>query len=123
MLLPASIRRAFHILRARALAVFGDAPMLFFAVVIGVAFTFRVVVGVVRDAKVPPVVAPTFATGPEPGLPSMAEQAEPAKAAAAAPASAPSVEVGAAARVQPFGSPPPARVAPKPRGRGRKPNR
>ena len=55
-------------MKARAFAVFADAPILFFAVVIGVALTFRVAVGVVRDAKTPPVVAPTFVTGPEPGL-------------------------------------------------------
>jgi hypothetical protein len=118
MFLPAAIRRAFQIMRARIVAVFADTPFVFFAVVIGVALTFRIGVGVVRDANAPPVVAPTFATGPEPGL------AEPRAASSApVPVAAPSVEVGAAARVQPFGTPPPARVAPKPRGQGRKPIR
>lgn len=126
MLLPASIRRAFQIMKARAFAVFADAPILFFAVVIGVALTFRVAVGVVRDAKTPPVVAPTFVTGPEPGLeagPRAAASAPALSASTASTASAPSVEVGAAARVQPFGAPQPARVAPRPRGHGQKPMR
>jgi len=123
MLLPASIRRAFQIMKARAFAVFADAPILFFAVVIGVALTFRVAVGVVRDAKTPPVVAPTFVTGPEPGLEAGPRAAASAAALPASTASAPSVEVGAAARVQPFGAPQPARVAPRPRGHGRKPMR
>ena len=109
-LLPAAIRRAFQLMKARIFAVFADTPFVFFAVVIGVALTFRLGVGVVRDATKPPVVAPSFATGPEPGL----AEAEPA-------APTPSVEVGAAARVQPFGAPAPARVTPKPRGHGRKP--
>jgi hypothetical protein len=118
MLLPASIRRAFQIMKARAFALFADTPFLFFAVVIGVALAFRIGVGVVRDAKTPSDVAPTFATGPEPGL------VEPRPAAPpGAVAPVPSVEVGAAARVQPFGAPQPARVAPKPRGHGRKPSR
>lgn len=117
MLLPASIRRAFHLMKTRVLAVFADTPIVFFAVVIGVALTFRITVGVVRDARAVPVVVPTFATGPEPGL----AAADAAAQVTATPA--PSVEVGAAAKVQPFGTPAPARVAPKPRGHGRKPIR
>lgn len=118
MLLPAAIRRAFHIMKGRALATFADTPVAFFAVVIGVALTFRVGAGLVREAKAPPELAKTVVTGPEPGL----APATPALSAPA-PAPVPSVEVGAAARVQPFGSPPPARVGPKPRGHGRKPVR
>jgi hypothetical protein len=119
MLLPASIRRAFQLMKTRAFAVFADTPLLFFAVVIGVALTFRITVGVVRDARAVPVVVPSFATGPEPGL----VEADTKAAAAKAATPVPSVEVGAAAKVQPFGTPAPARVAPKPRGHGRKPNR
>jgi hypothetical protein len=119
MLLPAAIRRAFHIMKVRAFAIFADTPVGFFAVVIGVALTFRVGAGLAREAKAPPEVAPTFVTGPEPGLAAGAATAS----ASAAPAPVPSVEVGAAARVQPFGTPQPARVAPKPRGHGRKPVR
>jgi hypothetical protein len=118
MLLPAAIRRAFHIMKLRAFAIFADTPVGFFAVVVGVALTFRVGAGLVREAKAPAEIAPTFVTGPEPGL---AAAAASASAAPAAPV--PSVEVGAAARVQPFGTPQPARVAPKPRGHGRKPVR
>lgn len=99
--------------------MFADAPILFFAVVIGVALTFRVAVGVVRDAAHPEPVAPTFATtsaivpvvtGPEPGF---------ASGTGSVTASAPSstAEVGAVAKVQPIGSPP------KPRGHGRRPIR
>lgn len=102
-------------MKTRLLAIFADAPIVFFAVVIGVALTFRVAVSAVRDAAVPEPVAPTFATGPivtgpEPGL-------------ASAPLPAATAEVGAAAKVQPIGTPTPARVSPKPRGHGRRPNR
>jgi hypothetical protein len=121
MLLPASIRRALQMMKARAFAVFADTPVLFFAVVIGVALTFRITVGVVRDARAVPVVVPTFATGPEPGLAERDARAGAAPQATATPT--PSVEVGAAAKVQPFGTPAPARVAPRPRGHGRKPLR
>jgi hypothetical protein len=115
MLLPAAIRRAFQIMKVRVLGVFAETPVLFFGVVIGVAVVFRLGVGVVREARIPPVVVPTFATGPEPGL---------AATASATATAVPSVEVGAAARVQPFGSPQPARVAPRPAPRhGRKPVR
>jgi len=114
-------------MKARAFAVFADTPIVFFAVVIGVALTFRVIVGVVREAKVVPVIAPTFVTGPEPGLAGATAKAEAApRTAASTPTPTPSVEVGAAARVQPFGTPgtpQPARFAPKPRGHGRKPVR
>ena len=105
-------------MRLRAVAIFADAPIVFFAVVIGVALTFRVAVGAVRDAAHPEPPAPTFATdaplvtGPEPGLPSgTSSVAGTASAASAA-------EVGAAAKVQPIGTPTPARLAPKPRGHG-----
>jgi hypothetical protein len=117
MLLPAAIRRAFQIMKVRVLGVFAETPVLFFGVVIGVAVVFRLGVGVVREARTPPVVVPTFATGPEPGLAATTT-------ATATATAVPSVEVGAAARVQPFGSPQPARVAPRPAPRhGRKPVR
>lgn len=108
-------------MKTRLLAVFADAPIVFFAVVIGVALTFRIAIGAVRDAAVPEPVAPTFATGPivtgpEPGLAS-------ASTASATPLPAATAEVGAAAKVQPIGMPPPARVPPKPRGHGRRPIR
>ena len=115
MLLPAANRRAFQIMKGRLFGVFAETPVMFFAVVLGVALVFRLGVGVAREAKTPPVVAPTFVSGPEPGLP--------AAAPSASATAVPSVEVGAAARVQPFGTPTPARVAPRPRGHGRKPVR
>ena len=124
-LLPASILRAFFLMWVRLRGVFGDAPVLFFAVVIGVALTFRVAVGAIRDASIAPEVAPTFATGPEPGLAEANAKAEAeAKASADAKAKADANaigEVGAAAKVQPIGMP--ARVAPKVRGHGRRPIR
>ena len=87
--------------------LFRGTPFLFFGVVLGVAILFRVGVGVgvgvAREAAQPDPVAPTFvSTQPEPGL-----------------APTPSAEVGAAARVQPIGTP--ARVPPKTRGHGRRP--
>lgn len=123
MLLPASIRRAFQLMKTRLFAVFADTPLLFFAVVIGVALTFRITVGVVRDARAVPVVVPSFATGPEPGLAEADAKAEAGVVVTGSAAPALPVEVGAAARVQPFGTPQPARVAPRPRGHGRKPIR
>lgn len=122
-LLPASILRAFFLMWVRLRGVFGDAPVLFFAVVIGVALTFRVAVGAIRDASIAPEVAPTFVTGAEPGL-AEANAAAEAKASADAKAKADANaigEVGAAAKVQPIGMP--ARVAPKVRGHGRRPIR
>ena len=104
-------------------AVFADAPILFFAVVIGVALTFRVAVGAVRDAAQPEAVAPTFATtaasapivtGPEPGLPSGTATVT---GSASTTTTAEVAEVGAAAKVQPIGS------HPRPRGKARKPFR
>ena len=123
MLLPASIRRAFQMMKTRVFAVFADTPFLFFAVVIGVALAFRLGVGVVREAKAIPVVVEAVASGPEPALAVRDGAAPRSSASAGAPAIAASVEVGAAARVQPFGSPPPARLGPRPRGHGRKPPR
>jgi hypothetical protein len=104
-------------MKTRFLAVFADAPIVFFAVVIGVALTFRIAVGAVRDAAHPEPEAPTFATGPivtgpEPGLASGTDSAS----ASASPST--TAEVGAAAKVQPLGMQPPARLAPKPRGHG-----
>jgi hypothetical protein len=100
---------------AKFLSIFADTPVLFFAVVIGVALTFRIAVGVAREAATPEVVAPTFATGVT--QPIADPEAKPN------PAPTPSAEVkatvGAAAKVQPLGAP--ARVAPKPRGHGRRP--
>lgn len=111
---------------ARFLAIFADTPLVFFAVVIGVALTFRVAVGVAREAAKPEVVAPTFVTGPEPGLPSMSAAASASASSATGqplpqPDTRATAEVGAAAKVQPLGMPSPARVAPKPRGHGRRP--
>jgi hypothetical protein len=106
-------------MKTRVLAIFADAPMVFFAVVIGVALTFRFAVGAVRDAAVPEPVAPTFATSPlvtrpEPGLAS-------ANANESAPLPGATAEVGPVAKVQPIGTPTPARVSPKPRGHSRRP--
>ena len=105
-------------------AIFGDAPVLFFAVVIGVALTFRVTVGWVRDAQTPPVVAPTFATGSDVKL-EADRDAKPMPSPTVSPTTTATTtlnaEVGAAASVQPIGSPRPVRVAPKPRGHGRRP--
>ena len=99
--------------------IFADTPILFFAVVIGVALTFRVAVGAIREASTPPVVAPTFVTtAPEPGLASAASASTSTPSSEGA-GSAPVAEVGAAAKVQPIGSP--ARLSPKPRGHGRRP--
>jgi hypothetical protein len=95
-------------MKGRFLALFEHAPVLFFAVVIGVALTFRVSIDAVRDLVKPEESVPVFVSGPEPGLPSMKTDAE-ARAAASATA-LPGAEVGAAAKVQPLGSSPPARV-------------
>jgi len=124
----------------RVRAVFADAPIVFFAVVIGVALTFRVAVGAVRDAAHPEPVAPTFATtgatgpivtGPEPGLASGTASVTGANgtgSTADVASATTTAEVGAAARVQPLGTPTPARMptparlAPKPRGHGARPS-
>lgn len=91
--------------------VFGETPFLFFGVVIGLAVLFRVGVGVARESARPDVVAPTFiSTSPEPGL-----SATPPET----PRTSTTGEVGAAARVQPIGTP--VRVPPKTRGHGRRP--
>jgi hypothetical protein len=101
-------------------AIFADAPVVFFAVVIGVALTFRVAVGVARDASTPVDVAPVFVTtAPEPGLASASATATATSSPSTAPSSSAIGEVGAAAKVQPIGMP--ARVAPKTRGHGRRP--
>ena len=107
-------------------AVFADTPIVFFAVVIGVALTFRLTVGWIRDASVPPVVAPTFVSSAKEDPKLGADpDAKPVASTSATTSAGPSVEVGAAARVQPLGSPSPlpARVAPKTRGHGRRPLR
>jgi len=106
---------------ARFLAIFGDAPILFFGVVIGVALIFRVGVGVARDAATPDVVAPTFTTTTaEQGVTQPVADPEARPTPTPIPsAAAVKGEVGAAAKVQPIGAP--ARVAPKPRGHGRRP--
>jgi hypothetical protein len=96
----------------KAAAIVADAPILFFAVVFGVAFAFRVGVGWMREAATPPVVAPTFVTG-----------AGPTNDPKPVPAARLEAEVGAAASVQPIGATKPARVAPKTRGLARKPPR
>lgn len=115
-------------MKTRFLAVFADAPIVFFAVVIGVALTFRIAVGAVRDAAHPEPAAPTFAsgpvvTGPEPGLASGTASVTAAASAASATSSASTAEVGAAAKVQPLGMPTPARPTPKLRGHARRPIR
>lgn len=97
--------------------VFGDAPVLFFAVVTGVAFTFRVGVGLARDASMPPVVAQTFTSAPAIASGIVA----PERPAASPVPPGTTAVVGAAAKVQPLGTPSPARVAPKPRGHGPRP--
>jgi hypothetical protein len=104
-------------MRMKLFAIFADAPIVFFGVVIGVALTFRVAVGWARDAAATPETAPTFVTGAERAEPKPATSAEPPKLAAD-PDAKPSVEIGAAAKVQPIGMPAPARVAPRPRGHG-----
>lgn len=114
---------------ARFLGVFAGAPVLFFGVVIGVALVFRLGVGAVRDAATPEPVAPTFVTGAGPRSSAGAAAAEPPRlhadpSASALPSPTPAAEVGAAAKVQPLGSPsspPPVRIAPRPRGHGRRP--
>jgi hypothetical protein len=122
-LLPASIRRAFQLMWLKLSTMFGDAPILFFAVVIGVALTFRFAVGAVREASVTPDVAPTFATGADPATSTNAkpEATKPSVDPTTKANADPIGEVGAAAKVQPIGAP--ARVAPKVRGHGRRPIR
>jgi len=61
-LVPPPIRRSFALLRSKVRGTFADTPVLFFAVVIGVALTFRVAIGWARDAQVAPAAAPTFTT-------------------------------------------------------------
>jgi hypothetical protein len=123
--LPASIRRAFRLMWQRVASLMADAPVVFFAVVIGVALTFRITVGWVRDAATPPDAAPTFATGASASAAAKTD----GPAARAEPRPTPSAtttldaEVGAAASVQPLGSPRPAWTAPRPRPRGRRPIR
>lgn len=107
----------------RLVALFADAPLVFFGVVIGVAIVFRLGVGATRAAAEPEVVAPTFATGIDPRAGASADAALHADPSVGP---APTAEVGAAARVQPLGaSPPPpapARVAPRQRrGHTRRP--
>jgi hypothetical protein len=114
--LPASIRRAFSLMWMRARHLFDATPVLFFGVVIGVALAFRLAVGWGHALATPEVVAPTWpvanVTGPEPGI-----------APTPSPSPSTTAEVGAAAKVQPIGLPSPPRVAPKPRGHGRRPVR
>jgi hypothetical protein len=99
--------------------IFGETPFLFFGVVLGVAILFRVGVGVARESAKPDVVAPTFvSTQPEPGL-APAATASASTAPTGAPSTTTTAEVGAAARVQPIGTP--VRVPPKTRGHGRRP--
>jgi hypothetical protein len=123
--LPASIRRAFRLMWHRVVSLLGDAPLVFFAVVIGVALVFRITVGWVRDAATPPDVAPTFATSASASTAAKADapaaKPEPRPAPSATATTTLDAEVGAAASVQPLGSPRPAWTAPRPRPRGRRP--
>ncbi len=97
--------------------VFGETPFLFFGVVIGVAVLFRVGVGVARESARPDVVAPTFiSTSPEPGLSASTPNTPNTSTSTSTSTTG---EVGAAARVQPIGTP--VRVPPKTRGHGRRP--
>ncbi len=126
----------------RFVAIFRDAPVVFFGVVIGVALIFRLGVGSAREALRPDVVAPTFTTSTAPGNASASASASATATATASDGAQPSfiadpdakpisnarkAEIGAAGRVQPIGldlrPPSPARVAPKPRGHGRRPIR
>lgn len=120
---------------ARFVSIFRDAPVLFFGVVIGVALVFRLGVGSAREAMRPDssTDAPAFTTSTAAG-PSASAGAKPSFAADpdAKPISeVRKAEIGAAGQVQPLGAEPhddrraptPARVAPKPRGHGRRPFR
>lgn len=125
---------------ARFVGVFRDMPVLFFGVVIGVAVVFRLGVGSAREAMRPDDVAPssTTSTAAGPGSVSVSATATAASKPSftADPDAKPmsevrQAEIGAAGRVQPLGgeahgdsrAPSPARVAPKPRGHGRRPFR
>lgn len=115
--------------------IFGEAPILFFGVVIGVALTFRAAAGFVREASTPPIVAPTWpggdaayvTTGPEPGIasgfvaPERPTSTSTGTSTGAGTGASTTAGVGAAVRAQPVGSPSPPRVTPKPRGHGRRP--
>lgn len=116
----------------RFVATFRDAPVVFFGVVIGVALIFRLGVGSAREAMRADDVATTFATSTAPGSASASASAGSKPSFNADPDAKPlsdarNAEIGAAGRVQPIGSDPrapsPARVAPKPRGHGRRPIR
>jgi hypothetical protein len=108
--LPSSIRRALWLVWMRLRHVLEDAPLLFFGVLIGVTLTFRIAVGWAHDASTPPVVAPTFVIpGPPPAV----------SVAPETPAREASTSVSGTAETK-VAVP---RVAPKPRGHGRRPLR
>jgi hypothetical protein len=94
-------------LRARVAAIFADMPVLFFAVVIGVALTFRVAIDWARTATLgPEPAAPELVTSST--SPAKAVPATTTAAAAAAPtqtiAVAPEPGIGAPPR-SPFAKP------------------
>lgn len=106
VLLPPPIRRAFALGAEKVVGTFRDAPYVFFAVVIGVALSFRIAIGWVKEASTPPEVAPTFTTTPVVHEP----------AAGAAPA-----ETARSKPSEPVdGRPSGVRASPKPRGHGRR---
>ncbi|MBX3190928.1 MAG: hypothetical protein KF819_28290 [Labilithrix sp.] len=63
-ILPPPIRRVFALAGAKIVETLRDAPYVFFAVVIGVALSFRVAIGWVKGASSPQDEAPTFTTTP-----------------------------------------------------------
>jgi hypothetical protein len=65
-LLPAGVPRGLSFLKARIFARFEGAPLFFFAVVIGIALTFRVAIGWARSASDQPVAEPIAAKTAEP---------------------------------------------------------
>jgi len=136
-----------HAAGRRAVA---DAPILFIGIVIGVALLFRVAVGAAREATSPPVEAPTFTTTsssspeatatPATAAASTSSPASAAAAAATGTATATGTSIGTATAVGaatatgasrrgiPMArdpdardlAPAPPRVAPRPRGHGRR---
>lgn len=80
-LYPPAAARALSRTFARLKGVFSDTPILFFAVVVGVALTFRVAVGWARSTPPAEVQAPHFTTTPRADAPNAEEGATPPAAA------------------------------------------